>query len=104
MVAAEKRAPVSGGGPPKPPPGKPALIYVMDECVLSKVELRRKDERLDGIILSVNADDGTIDVQTENGLGPRIRKYNWITKPLADAGIGGEWFWQWPNSPEPEKE
>jgi hypothetical protein len=75
-------------------------LYTLQNALHKQVEIRLLDSYgnvglIPGTIIAVNAKNGTIDVQTADGLVRTVKRYWWETKKLRMT-------WQWPGAPDPE--
>jgi len=85
--------------PHPPPPTEPAQVYVLEDSLLSQVEIRSVGEdgsvrRWPGIIIALNVEDGTVDIQYDMGILKDVLPYRWENRLRKVT-------WQWPGLEDP---
>lgn len=69
-------------------------VVLLANALYSEVEVRGPPGLVPGILVNINVEDGTVDVQTAYGLLQGLKPFGWATK---DEPV----TWQWPNAPDP---
>jgi hypothetical protein len=71
-----------------------AKLFLFEAALFAPCEVRFLDERIPGVIVAINTDDGTVDVATEEAFFDHLPRWAFGSNPM-------EMHWQWPDAPEP---